>query len=79
MCGGRCGDVLAGIVFIVDDPMQVEAGGVVTDPAVHQDVIRRISEGVEAEGFISRGIFESPIRGAVGKNTEFFIHAVKLD
>lgn len=54
---------------------QVEAGGVVTDDVVHQDVIRRITEGVQALGFRSRGIFESPVRGAISKNKEFFIHA----
>ena len=64
-------------LFTVAGFMQVEDGGVVTDPAVHEDVIRRITEGVEAAGFVSRGIFESPIRGAVSKNKEFFIHAVK--
>lgn len=54
---------------------QVEAGGVVTDDAVHQEVISRITEGVEALGFRSHGIFESPVRGAISKNKEFFIHA----
>lgn len=57
--------------------VQVEDGGVVTDPAVHEDVIRRITDGVEAQGFISRGIFESPVRGAVSGNKEFFIHAIR--
>lgn len=64
-------------LFTIDNLMQVEDGGVVTDPAVHEDVIRRITEGVEAAGFVSHGIFESPIRGAISKNKEFFIHAVK--
>jgi predicted rRNA methylase YqxC with S4 and FtsJ domains len=54
---------------------QVEEGGIVTDAAVHQEVISRITVGVEALGFRSHGIFESPVRGAIGKNVEFFIHA----
>lgn len=49
----------------------------VTDAAVHEEVLRRIIEGVEAEGFVNRGIFESPMRGAISKNKEFFIHAMR--
>lgn len=54
---------------------EVEAGGVITNPAVHKDVIARITAGVEEAGFTTHGIYESPVRGAVGKNKEFFIHA----
>lgn len=54
---------------------QVEPGGVVTSDAVHADVIERITQGVRQAGLTPHGIFESPVRGAVGKNKEFFIHA----
>ena len=47
----------------------------VTSTAVHDDVIARITAGVEAAGLTPHGVFESPVRGAVGKNKEFFIHA----
>ena len=59
--------------------MQVEDGGVVTNPVVHQEVISKIRAGVEAEGFVTRGIIESPLRGAISKNKEFFIHAVRSE
>ena len=48
-----------------------------TSAAVHADVISRVTEGVRAAGFTPHGIFESPVRGAVGKNKEFFIHATR--
>mmetsp|Transcript_635 Transcript_635/g.1857 ORF Transcript_635/g.1857 Transcript_635/m.1857 type:complete len:318 (-) Transcript_635:1840-2793(-) len=54
---------------------EVEPGGVVTSDAVHADVIERITQGVRQAGLTPHGIFESPVRGAVGKNKEFFIHA----
>lgn len=50
---------------------QVAAGGVVRDPAVHQQVIGSVSSGIVALGFTSEGCIESPIRGATGGNTEF--------
>ncbi len=53
----------------------MEEGGVVKDPTVHKEVITKITAGVEELGFRSRGIFESPVRGAVSKNVEFFIYA----
>ena len=57
----------------------MEEGGIVTDAAVHREVIDRITAGAEGLGFRSHGIFESPVRGAVGKNVEFFIHASRTD
>lgn len=54
---------------------QVKTGGIVSDAAVHRDVIARISAGVQQAGFTSHGVFESPVRGAVGKNKEFFLYA----
>ena len=59
----------------VSCPCQVESGGVVTDPAVHEEVCERLRAGIAEHGFASRGIMESPVRGAVSKNKEFFIHA----
>lgn len=51
--------------------MQVAAGGVVRDPAVHQQVVDSVSSGIVALGFTSEGCIESPIKGASGGNTEF--------
>jgi len=44
---------------------------VVRDPAVHEDVIQRVKQGVEAWGFTCRGHITSPIQGAAKGNTEF--------
>jgi 23S rRNA (cytidine1920-2'-O)/16S rRNA (cytidine1409-2'-O)-methyltransferase len=59
---------------------QFEAGreevgkhGIVTDPAVHDAVIARVTEAAAAAGFARRGMTPSPITGATG-NQEFFLH-----
>jgi 23S rRNA (cytidine1920-2'-O)/16S rRNA (cytidine1409-2'-O)-methyltransferase len=59
---------------------QFEAGrgdvgnrGLVTDPAVHDAVIARVTEAAAASGFARRGMTPSPITGATG-NREFFLH-----
>lgn len=49
---------------------QVGGGGIVRDPQVHQEVLKRIIKGVEDFGFLSKGWIESPVKGAEG-NTEF--------
>ena len=59
---------------------QFEAGraevgkrGIVSDPAVHEAVIARVSEAAAAAGFARVGMTPSPITGATG-NREFFLH-----
>ena len=59
---------------------QFEAGreevgrrGLVTDPAVHEAVIARVTEAAEAIGLQRMGMTPSPITGATG-NQEFFLH-----
>ena len=59
---------------------QFEAGrdevgkhGLVTDPAVHDAVIARVTEAAAAVGFARCGMTPSPITGATG-NQEFFLH-----
>ncbi len=59
---------------------QFEAGrdevgkhGLVTDPAVHDAVIARVTDAAAAAGFARRGMTPSPITGATG-NQEFFLH-----
>ena len=59
---------------------QFEAGreevgrrGLVTDPAVHEAVIARVTEAAEAIGLQRLGMTPSPITGATG-NQEFFLH-----
>jgi 23S rRNA (cytidine1920-2'-O)/16S rRNA (cytidine1409-2'-O)-methyltransferase len=53
---------------------RVGKGGVVRDPALHQEVCARIEAWVSAQGWNVVGIVESPIRGPEG-NIEFLIHA----
>jgi len=52
---------------------QVGAGGLVTDPRVHEEVITRVTADAEANGFTRIARTESPITGATG-NREFFLH-----
>lgn len=59
---------------------QFEAGreevgkhGLVTDPAVHEAVIARVTAQAEASGFARHGMAPSAITGATG-NQEFFLH-----
>ena len=59
---------------------QFEAGrdevgrrGLVTDPAIHDAVIARVTDAAVAAGFARLGMTPSPITGATG-NQEFFLH-----
>jgi len=59
---------------------QFEAGrdevgkhGLVTDPAVHEAVVARVTDAALAAGFARAGMTPSPITGAAG-NQEFFLH-----
>ncbi|KAL5161692.1 putative rRNA methyltransferase YqxC [Glycine soja] len=52
---------------------QVGKGGIVKDPAVHQEVLEKIIKGVENFGFCCKGWIESPLKGAEG-NIEFLVH-----
>jgi 23S rRNA (cytidine1920-2'-O)/16S rRNA (cytidine1409-2'-O)-methyltransferase len=52
---------------------EVGKGGLVTDPAVHDVVIARVSDAAETLGFERVGMTPSPITGATG-NHEFFLH-----
>ncbi len=58
---------------------QFEAGrdevgkhGIVSDPAVHDAVIERVTDAAAAYGFVRRAMTPSPITGATG-NQEFFL------
>ena len=53
---------------------EVGKGGLVTDPAVHEAVIARVTaEAAAACGLTRVGMTPSPITGATG-NREFFLH-----
>lgn len=53
---------------------QVGKGGVITDGAVHREVIERVSGAIQMQGFSIVGVTESPITGAMG-NVEFLLYA----
>lgn len=52
---------------------QVGKGGIVSDPAVHAEVLARVIEDAAARGFTSLATTPSPIKGATG-NQEFLVH-----
>jgi 23S rRNA (cytidine1920-2'-O)/16S rRNA (cytidine1409-2'-O)-methyltransferase len=52
---------------------EVGKGGVVTDPAVHEAVLARVTSDAEAAGLVRCGLTPSPITGAAG-NREFLMH-----
>ena len=51
----------------------VGAGGVVTDPAVHERVVATVTDAATEVGLTRVGAIESPITGAEG-NREFLLH-----
>ncbi len=55
---------------------EVGRGGIVRDAAVHEKVVRLVSEGVVASGFTCKGIVDSPILGTSG-NKEFLGYFVR--
>jgi len=54
---------------------EVGKGGIVRDPALHQQAVARVSGKLLELGFSQLASNESPILGAEG-NREFFVHAV---
>lgn len=52
---------------------EIGKGGLVTDPAVHDAVVARVTAQAAAAGFARIGFTPSPITGASG-NREFFLH-----
>jgi 23S rRNA (cytidine1920-2'-O)/16S rRNA (cytidine1409-2'-O)-methyltransferase len=52
---------------------QVGRHGLVTDPAVHDRVIARVTDAALGAGLARAGLTPSPITGATG-NQEFFLH-----
>ncbi len=52
---------------------QVGTGGIIRDPKLHEQVINKITAGIENRGFMLIGVTESPIEGAMG-NKEFLAY-----
>jgi 23S rRNA (cytidine1920-2'-O)/16S rRNA (cytidine1409-2'-O)-methyltransferase len=56
----------------------VSSGGIVRDAKVHRRVIDDVTAGIVAAGFEAHGWMESPLKGAVGGNSEFLAHFTRL-
>jgi 23S rRNA (cytidine1920-2'-O)/16S rRNA (cytidine1409-2'-O)-methyltransferase len=54
---------------------QVGKGGIVRDPALHQEAVAKVSRKVLEIGLSKLASVESPLLGAEG-NREFFLHAI---
>lgn len=52
---------------------EVQKGGLVTDPQVHETVLAAVTDAAAAQGLIRVAMTPSPITGATG-NREFFVH-----
>jgi 23S rRNA (cytidine1920-2'-O)/16S rRNA (cytidine1409-2'-O)-methyltransferase len=52
---------------------QVGRGGIVSDPAVHEQVLAQVTTAAAAAGLARVAMTPSPITGAEG-NREFFLH-----
>lgn len=55
---------------------EVGKGGIVSNPAVHEAVVARVTAVAESLGFTRMGLIDSPITGATG-NREFLMHLRK--
>ena len=53
---------------------EVGKGGIVKDPALHEQAVDRVRVAAGEIGFTVKGVIESPILGAEG-NREFLLHA----
>jgi 23S rRNA (cytidine1920-2'-O)/16S rRNA (cytidine1409-2'-O)-methyltransferase len=55
---------------------QVGRGGIIKDATVHQQIVAKVTAGIESHGFKLQGVIESPIEGATG-NKEFLAYFVR--
>jgi 23S rRNA (cytidine1920-2'-O)/16S rRNA (cytidine1409-2'-O)-methyltransferase len=78
---GRCTTPGADLVLLVKPQFEagrehVGKGGIVRDPAVHSEVLRRVRDDLATAGLRAIAVTPSPVRGADG-NIEFFLHCRK--
>lgn len=72
-----------GILLVLIKPQfeaqkhEVGRGGIIRDAHIHQEVIKRVTSGIEDYGYTCHGVIESPIFGATG-NKEFLAYFTKL-
>lgn len=55
---------------------QVGKKGIIKDPKLHEEIIKRVTDGVAAHGFELQGVMDSPILGTTG-NKEFLAYFKK--
>lgn len=55
---------------------QVGKGGIIKDSEVHEEVIEKVTKGIESFGFTLIGVTESPILGTEG-NKEFLAYFIR--
>ena len=55
---------------------EIERGGLITDPKVHEAVVERVTKGIESYGYTCKGVIESPLLGATG-NKEFLAYFIR--
>ena len=55
----------------------VGKGGVVREAAARSAAVQKVIDGFAAEGWISRGVVESPVRGAKAGNIVYLAHFVR--
>lgn len=58
-------------------PEMIEPGGVVTDSRLHAASVQIVKEALDQHKFKVSEPFESPLRGAKGRNKEFFLLATR--
>lgn len=56
---------------------EVGRGGIIKDSAIHHEVIKRVTSGIESHGYQCHGVTESPIFGATG-NKEFLAYFSRI-
>ncbi len=56
----------------------VGRGGIIKDSKVHQEVIQRVTQGIESHGYTCQGVIESPITGTTG-NKEFLAYFTRVN
>lgn len=58
---------------------QVGSGGVIRDEGMRQDIVLKVIQGVENQGYSCQGYITSPIKGAKSENVEYLAHFRKND
>lgn len=52
---------------------EIGKGGIIRDDSVREEIVDRFLSKMEREGFVSKGLTTSPIKGAKG-NVEYLLH-----